>query len=399
VNGEASSTGVQDDRPKRRPLLTRQVVRAGVYAWAIVGLLVALWMAAQVASRVSLVILPLVIALFPAALLSPLSEWLKKRGLRPGLAAAVVLLTFLASLVGIVILLATLIAGELGQVFDSLREAYADIRRWVRDTFGATLPQFDEVLDQIEEWATAEDGLRAGAGTAAVTAVETVSSVLLGLVALFFYLKDGERIGQFLTRLTPPRYREDVVEVGDRVWFTLGAYFRGQLVVAAVDAFFIGLGLVILQVPLALPLAALVFLGGLFPVVGAFVAGGVAVLIALADRGLGIAIVVLILNVAVQQAEGNLLEPLIVGRATKLHPLVVLGALTAGAVTAGILGAFLAVPLAASVIRAGGYFVEKRRNMDLRRPEHPPDVGDPPPGATAVEAAGTEDDQPAVEDS
>jgi putative heme transporter len=279
----------------------------------------------------------------------------------------------------VVVLLATLIAGELNQVFDSLREAYADIREWAGETFNASIPAFDELLDQIEQWATAEDGLRAGAAGAAVTAVETVSALLLGLLALFFYLKDGERIGAFLVRLTPPRHRTDVVAVGDRVWFTLGAYFRGQLVVAAVDAFFIGLGLVLLQVPLALPLAALVFLGGLFPVVGAFVAGGVAVLIALADRGLGIAVAVLVLNIAVQQAEGNLLEPLIVGRATKLHPLLVLVALTAGAVTAGILGAFLAVPLAASIVRAGGYFVEKRRNMDLGEPEHPPPEAVAPP--------------------
>jgi putative heme transporter len=114
----------------QRPLMTRRLIRAGVFGWAVVGLLLALWMVSQVASRVSLVILPLVIALFPAALLSPLSQWMKRRGLRPGLAAIIVVLTFLITLIGLVILLATLIAGELDQVFDSIREAYGEIRVW-----------------------------------------------------------------------------------------------------------------------------------------------------------------------------------------------------------------------------------------------------------------------------
>jgi putative heme transporter len=351
---------------ERSPLLSTRLVRAGVFAWAAIGVAIVLWILSQLGSRISLVILPLIIALFPAALLSPLSQWLKRRGMRPGLAAIIVLLGFLVAFIGIVTLLGTLIAGELNEVFESIREAYADIREWIDDTTGVSAPQFDELLDQIQEWATGEEGmLREGASAAAVTALETLSALLLGLVALFFYLKDGERIGEFLLRLAPASHRGEVQEVGDRVWFTLGAYFRGQITVAAVDAFFIGLGLVLLQVPLALPLAGLVFIGGLFPVVGAFVAGGAAVLIALADRGLGIAIAVLILNIVVQQAEGNLLEPLIVGRATKLHPLVVLVALTTGAVTAGILGAFLAVPLAASLVRAIGYFVEKHRDMDV----------------------------------
>jgi putative heme transporter len=163
--------------------------------------------------------------------------------------------------------------------------------------------------------------------------------------------------------------------VGDRVWYTLGAYFRGQLIVAAVDAFFIGLGLFLLGVPLALPLALLVFFGGLFPVVGAFTAGALAVLVALADQGLIVALLVLALNVAVQQAEGNLLEPLIVGRATKLHPLAVLVALTAGAVTFGILGAFLAVPVVAS-LNAGLGFLFTR---DMERPPEEYEGPEPEP--------------------
>jgi predicted PurR-regulated permease PerM len=135
------------------------------------------------------------------------------------------------------------------------------------------------------------------------------------------------------------------------VWWTLGAYFRGQLLVAFFDAVLIGLGLLLLGIPLALPLTVLVFLGGLFPIVGAFVSGLLAVLVALASDGLTTALLVFALVVAVQQAESNLLEPLILAKVIALHPLVVILSITAGVVSFGILGAFLAVPFAAAVAR------------------------------------------------
>ena len=144
---------------------------------------------------------------------------------------------------------------------------------------------------------------------------------------------------------------------------------------------FIGLGLLLLGVPLALRLAVLVFFGGLFPIVGAFTAGAVAVLVALADGGIGLALAVLALNVVVQQLEGNLLEPLIVGRATQLHPLVILGSLTAGAVTSGILGAFLAVPIAASVVRAVTYVLERDPELEIGSDAELPQLDDHVPPA------------------
>ncbi|MEX0657943.1 MAG: AI-2E family transporter, partial [Egibacteraceae bacterium] len=130
------------------------------------------------------------------------------------------------------------------------------------------------------------------------------------------------------------------------MWTTLGRYFRGQLLVAAVDAVLIGLGLLLLGIPLAVPLAVLIFFGGLFPIVGAVTSGVVAVLVALADAGLATALIVLGLIVAVQQLESNVLEPVVLGKTLALHPLMVLLAITAGAVTLGVLGAFLAVPVA-----------------------------------------------------
>ncbi len=365
------------------PLTDKPIVRWGVVAWAMLGLLAGLVLLLLLVAELRLVVVPLVIALFPAALLAPISERLRGR-IPDAVASLVVVLGFLVGLVAVLGVLGWLIAGELTEVVDTFESSYDDVREWAEDNVGAELPPLDDALDRVREWAEGENGVGERAGTAAAAGFEVVSSTLFGLVVLFFYLKDGDRLGAWLRDLFPRQARPHVDEIGRRVWFTLGAYFRGQLVVAAVDAVFIGIGLFLLGVPLALPLAILVFIGGLFPIVGAFTAGAIAVLIALADGGVGLALAVLALNVAVQQIEGNVLEPLIVGRATQLHPLAVIVALTTGAVTLGILGAFLAVPVAASIARAVGYL---RTDVDDPVAEEMDDARDPDeqPSTTVAE--------------
>lgn len=357
------------------PLTENRVVRAGVAAWAVVGIIVLLALAGLLVAELRFVVVPLVIALFPAALLTPVVQRLRGRGVPPALAALVVLLGFLVGLVGVLGLIGWLVAGELSQVLDTVETSYDDIRDWARDTFEASLPPLDQLRETAGEWASGEQGLQARATSAAATTLEVASGLLFGLLALFFYLKDGERIAAWIASLFPRPARRDVMEVQRRVWRTLGAYFRGQIVIAAIDAVFIGIGLLVLGVPLAVPLAVLVFIGGLFPIVGAFVAGGVAVLVALADGGVGLALAVLGVNVVVQQIEGNVLEPLIMGRATELHPLAIITAVTAGGLAFGILGAFLAVPIAASAARVVGYLRD-----DITDPLEAQDAGDGEPG-------------------
>lgn len=335
-------------------LTEHPVVRWGIVAWAALGLAAALVLAGLLIAELRLVVVPLVIALFPAALLTPISKRLR-RHMPDAAAALLVLLGFLVGLFGVLGAVGWLIAGELGQVLDTLETSYDDVRDWARSTFDASLPPLDELRRNAGQWASGEQGLQSRATSAATSTLEVGSGILFGLLALFFYLKDGDRIAAWVASLFPRSAREDVAEIERRVWHTVGAYFRGQIIIAAANAVFIGLGLVVLGVPLALPLAVLVFLGGLFPIVGAFIAGGVAVLVALADGGIGLALAVLGVNVVVQQIEGNVLEPLIMGRATELHPLAVITAVTAGGLTFGILGAFLAVPVAASVARTVGY--------------------------------------------
>jgi predicted PurR-regulated permease PerM len=346
----------------RRALSENPVVRGGVLAWALIGFVVAIVVAAVVLFQLRLVIVPLVLAVFPAALLAPPVARARRR-LPDAAAVVAVLVPFLVALVGVVGFAGWLIAGELTELVETMEGSYAETRDWAEDTFDVDMPAFGELTERAQGWATAEGGIRSRATDAATTTLEVLAATLFGVVALFFYLKDGGRIAAWLRDLFPTDARPHVEEVGRRSWITLGAYFRGQLLVAAVDAVFIGLGLFILGVPLALPLAILVLIGGLFPVVGAFVAGALAVLVALADGGVVLALSVVALNLAVQQLEGNVLQPIIVGRATALHPLAVIVAITAGGFVFGILGAFLAVPLTAVAARAVGYL-----RTDLRDP-------------------------------
>jgi putative heme transporter len=179
--------------------------------------------------------------------------------------------------------------------------------------------------------------------------VEVLAGIALAIVTLFFLLRDGPTIWAWCRRLFPPQARTDVERIGERAWTTIGGYLQGVSIVAAVDAVLIGLALWLLGVPLVLPLALLTFVGGFFPIVGAFTAGFAAAMVALVTNGLTTALLVIAATIVVQQLEGNVLQPLVVGGAVELHPLAVILAVAAGGILWGIAGAFLAVPLAAVV--------------------------------------------------
>jgi predicted PurR-regulated permease PerM len=190
---------------------------------------------------------------------------------------------------------------------------------------------------------------------------------VLVLFATFFFLRDGRKIWRFIVRLFPVNARWSLSDAGDASWATLGSYVRATVLVAFIDATGIGLALVILDVPFPFPLAALVFLGAFIPIVGASISGAVAVLVALVAQGWVIALILLGAVILVQQIEGHVLQPLIMGRAVAIHPLVVIVGIAAGVVLAGIVGALVAVPLIA-VMNTG------IRRLGRRRPEIPPDA-------------------------
>jgi predicted PurR-regulated permease PerM len=228
--------------------------------------------------------------------------------------------------------------------------------------------------------------LTAGAVSTATTVGHVLAGFFLVLFATFFFLKDGRAIWSFLIGLLPRSARDAMEQAGEYSWRTLIAYVRATVLVAFVDAMGIGLALYFIGVPLALPLSALVFLGAFIPVVGATLSGAVAVLVALVAKGPVAALLVLAAVIAVQQLEGHILQPLLLGRAVALHPLGVIVALAAGVVLAGIVGALVAVPLVAVVNTAVRYLVEHRRDERV-----PP--GEPEPPGTEP----TDDDEARAE--
>lgn len=352
----APSDGATAGAPPRKTTAS-PLVTAGRKAWALVGLLVVAVLAAVVVRELSVVVIPLVLALFPAAVLVPPAQALKKRGVPDALAALLVLVGGILLFILLFRVLTPSVASQLGDLGERLEQGYAQARRALRTGFlGFDPVPVDELIANAQE-RLSEQGEELGSRIleAGILVLEGFTGLIFGLFALFFYLKDGAKIAGWIRDLFPRRFRRDVHEIGDRVWFTIGAYIRGLLVIGLVDATLIGIGLLILRVPLALPLAVLVFFGALFPIVGAFLAGTIAVLVALASGGIPAAIAVLVLIVVVQQLEGHILAPILLGRATELHPLAVITALTAGAVLLGVLGAFLSVPVAASTARAVGY--------------------------------------------
>jgi predicted PurR-regulated permease PerM len=262
-----------------------------------------------------------------------------------------VLLFAVAALVGIGFLLSSSIAGAFDDVAGEFDNAIDEIERWLQEgPLGLSANDVDSLSESIADVADrAGSGLLDEPASTVRLAAEIVGGIFLMAVVLFFFLKDGPVIWRFVLRPFQGEHRARAERIGGKTVETLGSYVRGTATVALVDAVAIGIGLVILQVPLALPLAVLVFLLSFIPMVGATVAGVLAALVALVANGPLSAVIVVILVVGVNQLEGNFLQPVVMGRALKLHALVILLALTIGTVLAGILGAVLAVPIAAVV--------------------------------------------------
>lgn len=327
------------------------LTRYGRTAWSWVGVLLLVAAGLYAVGQVRVVAVAFVIALFPAALLSPVAGWLRGTTV-PNVVSALVLILLL---LGVVVLPAWLIvplfAAQVPDLVDSVVGGLDRLDAAVDLSWMPGSPQgLGDLAEQALAGAADADVVDQGV-SAAVTLVHLFTGLLLLIVVLFFCLKDGRRLWEGVLSLVPARRRDTVDHLAVQSWWTLGAYFRGQLLVALFDAVLIGLGLWVLGIPLAFPLAVLVFFGGLFPIVGAFASGLVAVLVALADQGLGAAALVLLLVVVVQQVEGNVLEPLILSNIIALHPLVVILSIAVGGLLLGILGAFLAVPFAAIVAR------------------------------------------------
>ena len=330
-------------------LWTDGLGRAGTRSLQVLAVLGVVAVAVLAVTQLTLIVIPVLIALVLAAAISPLVGWLRRRGAPPVLATWIALLTLVAVLSLVVWAVVRAVVSQWEELSDSAVDGLAELQSYV-----SGLP-FDLTEERIAEAQDALTGLlqsdTVGAGALAGLSATAnfVTGFFLMVVVLFFFLKDGRRIWEFLLRPFEGAAYERGLRVGDRTVQTLGGYVRGTAIVAAVDAIGIGIGLAIVGVPLVIPLSVLVFLLAFIPLVGATLAGILAALVALVALGPVEALVVVAIVVAVNQLEGDLLQPVVMGRSLRLHPLVILVALTAGTVLAGITGAVLAVPIAASI--------------------------------------------------
>jgi predicted PurR-regulated permease PerM len=323
---------------------------ATAWAWRLLVLAAAVALVLWLIGRLKDILIPLSIALLLSALLAPSVGWLRRTVRLPrSLAVAVVLIAGIAAVGGVLTLVVTQFVSSFPVLAKNTTEGIRAIQNSLRSgPLHVSNDQFNGVADAAQNWLdTHRDVLTTGALTTATTAVDVLASALLVLFTTFFFLRDGRRIWQFLVGLLPSAARGPLGAAGEAGWITLVSYVRATVLVAFIDAVGIGLALTFLRVQLAFPLAALVFLGAFVPIVGATVSGAVAVLVALVTDGWVSALVVLAVVIGVQQLEGHILQPLIMGRAVAIHPLAVIVAIATGLVLAGIIGALVAVPLVA----------------------------------------------------
>ncbi|RRR99418.1 AI-2E family transporter [Glycomyces terrestris] len=368
------------EHPERRYVPTGLIVGAA-WSWRllIIGALLAVVL--YLLSQVTMVVIPVVISFLLAAMLEPVAGWLIRHGWNKSLASILVVVAGLAAVGAIITFVIQQFIVGIPDFYASIVTGLRDAQDWLESgPWGLDGADVAEVLAEIQgnitNWYSenqqtiVQTGLDV-AGSTASGLGNFVTGLFLVLFTTYFFIRDGRRIWTFLTGWLPRPATESMRYAGGAGWSTLVQYMRTIVVVAAVDAIFIGLGLWLLDIPLWLPLTTLVFLGAFIPIIGATVSGAVAVVVALVgtENGLVNALIVLGIVLAVQQLESNLLQPFLMSRAVKLHPLAIVLAVTAGGFVWGIIGALVAVPLLAIVngtVRALNRFKEARREAQAR---------------------------------
>lgn len=347
--------------------------------WRLLVLAGTLWVLMRIISAVQLVVLAFVAALLITALLQPTVARLRRLGLPRGLATALTAIAgfVIMGLVGWFVVWQVL--ENLGDLSDRVRDGIDELKVWLLDSpFHVTESQINDIAKNLSDTIGTNTEEITSAGLQGVTVmVEILTGMLLAMFSTLFLLYDGKRIWNWSLKLVPAQARDGVAGAGPRAWRTLTAYVRGTVLVALIDAIFIGLGIYILDVPMAVPLAVFIFLFAFIPLVGAVISGALAVVVALVTQGVFSALMVLIVVLAVQQIEGHVLQPFILGRAVRVHPLAVVLAVAVGGMTAGIGGAVVAVPLVAVTNTVVGYLRAYSKEQVLK--------GTPSPhGATAL---------------
>ncbi|MEU1459414.1 AI-2E family transporter [Streptomyces sp. NPDC005727] len=346
--------GSRPDPAQAVPWGVRVAAEAG---WRLLVLAGTVWVLMRVISAIQLVVFTFVIALLVTALLQPTVARLMRHGVPRGPATA------LTAILGFVVigLMGWFVTWQVMENIDTLsnqiQSGIDDLRNWLlKSPFHVTDKQINQIAKNLREAIGANTDQITSAGLEGVqVVVEALTGILLVFFSTLFLLYDGKRIWQWFLRLVPAAARPGVAGAGPRAWRTLTAYVRGTVLVALIDAIFIGIGIYFLNVPMAVPLAVFIFLFSFIPLVGAVASGALAVIVALVTQGVFTALMTLVVVLAVQQIEGHVLQPFILGRAVRVHPLAVVLTVAAGGMVAGIGGAVVAVPLVAVTNTVVGY--------------------------------------------
>ncbi|MCV7378260.1 AI-2E family transporter [Mycobacterium alsense] len=325
------------------------VRKAAAWSWRLLVILAAAVALLWVVKKLEVIVVPVLLALMISALLVPAVDWIDKRGLPRGAAVTLVLLSGFAILGGILTFVILQFIYGLPDLTDQVTRSIDSTRRWlIEGPLHLRGEQISNAGDAaIQALHNNQSKITSGALSTAATITEVVTAAVLALFTLIFFLYGGRNIWQYVTKIFPANARDRVREAGFAGYTSLIGYVRATFLVALTDAAGVGTGLAIMGIPLALPLASLVFLGAFIPLIGALISGLLAVVVALLAKGIVYALITLGLLIAVNQLEAHLLQPLVMGRAVSIHPLAVVLAIATGGVLAGIVGALLAVPTVA----------------------------------------------------
>jgi predicted PurR-regulated permease PerM len=359
---------------------------AAAWSWRVLVIAAAGYTIFWLLSFFAVITLPLIIALLITALAAPVVRALKEIGIPQGLSAGMVVVGGIALVVGLLTFVGNQVARGASDLADQVVDGLEEIRSWLQDgPLNASDSQIDSWIQQAQESITKrskEGEILSQLGEVSTAVGHVLAGFFIILFATYFFLADGERIWAWMVRLFPRAARERADTSGRIAWVSLTQFVRATVIVALTDAMGIMIVAAILGLPLILPIGVLVFLGAFVPMIGATVAGTVAILVALVSQGPVTALLMLAGVIVVQQIEGHVLQPFLMGRFVSLHPLGVIVAIGCGVLVAGVAGALIAVPLAAvgnAVVQHLARYTEPGDDPEVELVEDRTEMGEPAP--------------------
>ena len=327
----------------------RWLARGAGWSWRILLIAGVVVGVLYVVAHLLVVIVPMVGGLFGAAILAPPAQWLRRRGFPPLLATWIPFLVALAAGIALAAWLVPAVGSEFGDLRGTLVHALGQLRTWlITGPFHLSPSDVDALVHRIQSQASQGSAvILHGALAGALLVLEILAAILLTLVLTFFFVKDGPSLAGWLGTFAEPSRRTRMEQSAALAWQIFTAYVQGTAINGTINGLLMAVGLLIIGVPLALPIAVITFFGGFFPLVGGIVSGGIAVMVAFAAKGMGGALLVLALTILIHHVEGYLVGPLVLGRKVRLHAVVIILALSVGTVVGGVFGAFVAVPVTA----------------------------------------------------